>query len=265
MGSIEIVTGAAALANVASMPANVLIYGGPGTLKTTDAVEAFQQPDRCTAFMIPCEDGALKIIVSRILQEKWFVPDHPKETVKSWEQMVGTLQWLAENRSRYNAVIIDGLTPFSTNLYRQMQEQLKGNKNQFEVPTRVRNFLYWLREFIRSIGLHSIFIAHPVPPAVHDGIFYPGGFGIQPKTLTDEYFGQLDTVLRTDYLTIPGRSPQRVYYTGGMVWPSELPELSQPPDWRFWRTKNREGVQWAVVPANLRAFLRNRQPPYQGI
>jgi hypothetical protein len=72
-------------------------------------------------------------------------------------------------------------------------------------------------------------------------------------------------VLRVDYIAPPGAAPMRVYYTGGTDWPAELGPLSQPPDWRQWRTKNREGCGQAIVPADLGAFLRIRQPPYAGL
>lgn len=73
---IDIVTGSAAQQNAAGLPINVLLYGQPGTLKTTDAVSTFFRPDgSCSAFVIPCEDGALKTIAKR----GWPVPDHTKD------------------------------------------------------------------------------------------------------------------------------------------------------------------------------------------
>lgn len=259
--SVEIVTGADAQANVVGLPACVMIYGPAGIGKSTDAVSAFTKNGACTAFAIPCEDGALKSIAARGLP----VPDHPKHTVKSWEHMVEVIGWLAQNRGRYNAVIIDGISPFTSYVYKAEEDRLKGNKNKFMVPVAVRGYLFQLREWIRMIGMHAVFVAHASPPAVLDGVFYPGCPAFSPKSLTHEYVGQLDTVLRVDYLTIAGRPPFRVYYTGGEVWPESLGLLSQPPDWRAWRVKNREGVNQAVVPADLGAFLRTRNPPYAGL
>lgn len=258
---IKIVTGAQAQANVAGLPANVLLYGGPGTLKTTDAVTTFVRDGRCTAFAIPCEDGALKPIVSRGLP----VPDHPEQTVKSWGALTETIAWIVQHRQNYNAVILDGLTPLTSYLYREAQESMKGAKNKFDIPLMVRNQLFQLREWFRLLGLHSVFIAHGMSPAVQDGIFYQGGPLLSPKSMIPEYFGQLDTVLRVDYLNIIGQPPTRVYFTGGEQWPASLPAGSQPPDWRFWRAKNREGCASAVVPADLGTFLRSRQPPYGGL
>ena len=92
-----------------------------------------------------------------------------------------------------------------------------------------------------------------------------GGFSLSPKSLVGDFFGHVDTVLRVDHLVLPGRAPMRVMYTGGEQWPPELGTFGQPQDWRMWRTKNREGVGQAVVPADLGAFLRARQPPYAGL
>lgn len=258
---IEIVTGADAHANVVGQPANVLLYGGPGLLKSTDAVQAFTQNGRCNAFCIPCEDGALKGVAARGLP----LPDHPKYTVKSWGAMVESIGWLYQHRTNYTACIIDGFSAFSSYIYKEAEEQHRGNKNKFLVPVQVRNCLFQLREWIRGLGLHSVFIAHPLPPAVIDNIFYQGGFALSPKSIVPEYFGQTDTVLRVDHLVLPGRPAMRVYWTGGEIWPQELGTFGQPQDWRNWRAKNREGVAQSVVPADLGAFLRARQPPYWGI
>lgn len=257
---ISIVTGAAAEANVVGLPANVLLYGGPGIEKTTDLVRAFTVNGRCNAFVIPCEDGALKTIKPRGLP----VPDHPEKTVKSWAAMEEAIGWLAQNRQNYTAVAIDGFSAFTSYIYKEAEEQHKGSKNKFLVPVQVRNCLFLLREWLRALGLHSVLVAHPLPPAVQDGVFYQGGFSMSPKSLIGDFFGQLDTVLRVDYIALPGQSPQRVYYTGGQEWPASM-TMSQPPDWRFWRTKNREGCGSAIVQADLGAFLRARQPPYAGI
>jgi hypothetical protein len=253
---IDIVTGAAAQANVASLPANVLIYGNPGTNKTTDVVQAFTSNGRCNAFVIPFEDGALKAIASRGMP----VPDHPKNTVKSWSDLYQSLEWLIQHRQNYLACVLDGLTPLSTYLYNEATA--KGGKNKYDIPMMVRKQLLDLRDWIRAIGLHSVFIAHPMAPVVLDGVFHLGAPLLTPKTMISEYFGQIDTVLRVDYVQVMGQT-QRVYFTGGAAdWPQQIP---QPPDWRFWRTKNREGINHPIVPADLGALLKGRQPPYAGL
>jgi hypothetical protein len=38
-----------------------------------------------------------------------------------------------------------------------------------------------------------------------------------------------------------------------------------PADARAWFVKNREGCNYTVVPADLGAFLRMRNPPYQNL
>ena len=258
---IEIVTGADAQANVAGMPACAIIFGDPGTEKTTDAARAFTKNGRCNAFFIPCEDGALKAIAARGMP----VPDHPKQTVKSWGAMCEALGWLYEHRANYVGCVIDGISAFSSYIYKEAEDQHRGNKNKFLVPVQVRNCLFQLREWLRGLGLHSIFIAHPLAPTVMDGVFYRGGFSLSPKSLVGDFFGHVDTVLRVDHLVLPGRAPMRVFWTGGEQWPPELGTFGQPQDWRMWRTKNREGVGQAVVPADLGAFLRARQPPYAGL
>ncbi len=259
--SIEIVTGAQAQANVVSTPANVLLYGGPGMKKTTDSYEAFFKDGRCRAFFIPCEDGALKSIAAR----GYPIPDHPRDTVKTWTQMTETIAWLAQNRDKYVAGVIDGFSTFCNYVYKELEARFAGNRNKFAIPTEMRAVLYNLREWIRQIGLHSVFIAHSAPPAVLDGVFYAGGPAMVPKTMTDNYFGLLDSVLRVDWLTIPGRAPMRVYYTGGEIWPESLGTFGMPQDVRSWRVKNREGCNQMVVPADLGAFLRSRTPPYPGL
>jgi len=238
-----------------------MLYGPPGSEKTTDAVRAFTRDGRCTAFVIPCEDGALKPIAARGMP----VPDHVTEPVKSWSAMSQAIGWIAQNRQNYSAVIIDTISTFSAYLYRDVEKQYEGNKNKFLIPTTCRNYLYLLREWIRQLGLHSIFVAHAMAPAVLDGVFYRGGPLLTPKSMIEQYHGQIDSVLRVDTLALPGRPPFRVYWTGGELWPQELGVLTQPPDWRSWRTKNREGCGAAVVPADLGAFLRGRVPPYAGL
>lgn len=256
--TIEIVTGEAAAANVASQPVNLMLYGPPGTLKTTDAVSAFSNP-----FVIPCEDNALKIVAARGMP----VPAHVKNTVKSWAHMSESFAWLYQYKSHFTGLVIDGFSPFTSYLYKEAEEHFKGNKNKFAIPVYVRSCLLTMREWIRQLGLHCVIVAHPLPPAVLDGVFYPGGFSMQPKTLIGDFFGQTDTVLRVDHLQLQlGQPPVRVYYTGGTEWPEQLASTPQPADWRMWRTKNRDGYAAAVVPADLGGFLRGRQgPPYGGL
>jgi len=261
---IEIVEGEAAVANVYAQPANVMLYGPPGIGKTTSAISLFCKDGKCSAFAIPCEDGALKTIASLGLP----IPSHPKETVKTWGQMVDTIGWLAqpENRGRFTGVVLDGFSPFAANLYREAAASLKGN-NKFDIPVMVRNAMFQLRTWFRALGLHCIIVAHALPPTVQDGIFYPGLFEVVPKSIGRILFGEIDTVLRVDYITPgPGQKPIRVFFTGGEIWPQALGPMSvPPPDWRSWLMKNREGCNDAVVPADLGAFLRGRRPAYQGL
>lgn len=258
---IRILTGQDAQANVAGQPCNVMLYGPPGTLKTTDAVAAFIRDGRCNAFVIPCEDGALKPILAR----GWPVPDHPERTVKTWSDLQETIAWLAPNRQRYTAVIVDTVSTLTTYLLKEAEAQGVGSKNKFAIWSLMRTYLFSLREWIRMLGLHSVFIAHASPPSVADGVFYRGGPLLSPKTMMEQYFGLVDTVLRVDHVAVPGQGVSRVYWTGGEVWPQALGMLGIPPDSRAWAVKNREGCAQAVVPADLGAFLRARQPPYAGL
>jgi hypothetical protein len=139
--AIEIVTGAEAEANVAGAPGCIGLYGAPGTRKTTDTFEAFTVNGKCSAFAIACEDNALSILANR----RMAVPDHPKQTVKSWGQMEATIAWLAQNRGRYSAVIVDGFTPFTSYLYMEAESMFKGSKNKFQAPVHVRSCLFNLR------------------------------------------------------------------------------------------------------------------------
>lgn len=267
--TVEIFTGAAAQANAAAMPANILLYSDPGMGKSTDAVAAFCSDGACRAFVVQCEDNAIKAPVSRGLP----TPEH-SGTIKTWEDMYQACAFVQHYKSRYSALIVDGFSIFSSNLYKQAQETIgKSAKNKFDVPVFVRTKLIEFRGWLRDIGLHSVLIAHSVQPAMQDGIFYPGGFSVTPKSLIGDYYSQTDTVLRVGYVyptapttpPMPGAplpEPTRVYFTGGQAWPEQF---AQPHDWRFWRTKNREGCNSAVVPADLGAFLRAKQPPYGGL
>lgn len=267
--SVEIFTGDAAYANAAAMPANVLLYSDPGMGKSTDAVAAFCRDGRCHAFVAQCEDNAVKAPVSRGLP----TPEH-SGTIKTWEDMYQTCAFVQQHKSRYSAIIVDGFSIFSSNLYKQAQETIgKSAKNKFEVPVFVRTKLIEFRGWLREIGLHSVLIAHPVQPTMQDGLFFPGGFSVTPKSLIGDYYSQTDTVLRVGYVyptqpatpPLPGTpppEPTRVYFTGGQAWPEQF---APPPDWRLWRTKNREGCNAAIVPADLGAFLRSKQPPYGGL
>jgi hypothetical protein len=258
---IDIVTGAAAATNVASLPANVILYGPPGSCKTTDVAQAFTQDGRCSCFFITCEDGALKPIVARGMP----VPDHVKTPVKSWQEMQETLVWLGQNRGAYRAVAIDTISTWTMYLYKEMERAFEGNKNKFLIPLKMRECLFTVREWTRMIGLHCVMIAHSSAPEMRDGVFYRGGPLMAPRSMIEQYHGLVDSVLRVDHLALPGRPVTRVYWTGGEEWPAELGAFTQPQDWRAWRAKNREGCGKAVVPADLGAFLRSRTPPYQGI
>lgn len=264
---IEIFTGDAAVANASSLPANVLLYSGPGMGKSTDAVAAFCKDGRCTAFVIQCEPNAVKSPVKRGFP----VPEH-SAVVETWEDMQHVCTWLWEHRTRYTAAIIDGWSVFCSSLYKQATETVgKAAKNKYDIPTWVRGRMFELRTFLRNLGLHTVLLAHPIAPGVVEGVFYQGGFAMTPKTLVSEFFQITDTVLRVDNVypaqanalapTAPPE-PTRVYFTGGNIWPEQF---VQPPDWRFWRTKNREGCNAAIVPADLGAFLRASRPPYAGL
>jgi hypothetical protein len=253
--------GSQATANVVGEPANLLLYGPPGTCKTTDAVRAFTKDGRCTAFFIGCEDGALKTIAARGMA----IPDHVKKPVKTWAEMQETIAWLGQNRDKYSAVIIDTISTLSQYLYRELEAQHSSSKNKFLTPTAMRNYLFFIREWVRMIGLHSVLIGHAMSPVVQEGVFYRGGPLLSPKTMIEQYYGLIDSVIRVDDLIVPGRAPMRVYYTGGNEWPTELGPLSQPQDLHQWRVKNREGCNAAVVPADLSAFLKSRNPPYAGL
>jgi hypothetical protein len=258
---IEIATGDAAAANIASWPANVMLYGPPGSEKTTDVAKAFTKDGRCGCFFIPCEDGALKPILARGMP----VPDHVKNPVKTWQDMQDAVAWVMQHRDRYSAICIDTISTFSMYLYREAEEQFKGNKNKFLIPMLMRNCLFLLREWIRSVGLHSVFIAHGMAPEVKEGVFYRGGPLLAPKSMIEQYAGLLDSLIRVDYLDVPGAGRTRVYWTGGEEWPQQLGLLGRPQDAAHWRTKNREGCAAAVVPADLGAFLRARRPAYSGL
>lgn len=260
---IEIFTGDAAYADIVKQPANVLLYGGPGTGKSTDAASAFIKDGRCTAFVIPCEDNALKPLPARGLP----APDH-SAVVKTWGALEYAIYWVAQHRANYNAIILDGLSALTSNLYKEASETLR-TKSKWDIPVAVRNCLFTIRNWTMQLGLHTIMVAHPKPPGVEEGVFYPGAPLLVPRSMIAVYWALIDTVLRVDYLhpTTPGNPSLRVYYTGGNIWPTESlgPSYAPPADRHGWWVKNRDGVNQAVVPADLGAYLRARQPPYGGL
>lgn len=255
---IEIVSGADAAANVAGEPCNMVLYGPPGSGKTTDAVTAFTRDGRCTAFFIPCEDGALKPILARGLP----VPDHVKTPVKSWDDLVAAMTYVASARGRYNAVIFDTLSTWTANVYRTLEAGKP--KNKFEIPVTMRNMLYTIREGCRNLGLHVVYIAHEQAPWYDENGAFKGRGGplLVPKTAGDQFYGVIDTMLRVGMVGGLG-APSRVYFTGGPEWPQGAG--LRPADLDLWRMKNRDGCGLSVVPADLGAYLRARQPPYLGL
>lgn len=259
--AINIVSGAAAAANVAAEPCNLILYGPPGIGKTTDAVSAFTRDGRCNAFFISCEDGALKPILARGLP----VPDHAQAPVKTWDDLCEVMAYVAANRHLYSAVIIDTMTTWTANVYRQLEANKP--KNKWEVPTQMRNMLYSIREGCRNLGLHVVYIAHEAAPYYdeerkqHVG---KGGPALSPKTAFGLFQGVIDTILRVHTLQLGfGGSLQRVYSTGGPDWPKEAG--ARPSELDLWWAKNREGCASAIVPADLGTFLRGRVPPYAGL
>jgi hypothetical protein len=257
---IDVVSGPAAAANVAAEACNLILYGPPGSQKTTDAVRAFTRPDgSCSAFFISCEDGALKPILARGLP----VPDHPRAPVKSWEAMVEAVSYAGAHRNKYSAVIIDTVSTWTANVHREVDA--RGGKNKFAVWNTMRDMLYHLREGGRALGLHVVMIAHAMPPIYDESGAYkgPGGPLLVPKTAIDLFHGVIDTMLRVGTIQTVGQAPTRVYFTGGQEWPTGagLP----PADAGLWRVKNREGCGLMCVPADLGSFLRSRRPAYAGL
>jgi hypothetical protein len=258
--TIEIVSGPAAIANVANERFFLMLYGPPGSQKTTDAVKTFARPDGTNgAFFIPCEDGALKPILARGIP----VPDHPKDVVTTWAGLTEAVVYAGQHRNKYTAVIIDTISTWTSNVYKDLTENFKG-KNRYDIPVAMRKMLFDLRVGARGLGLHVIMIAHEMPPQYdfETNLFKgPGGPLLQPKTAIELFYGAVDTVLRITSVQT-GLTRSRVYQTGGETWP---PGVMVPGDSHLWRAKNREGCGNAIVDADLGAFLRARQPAYAGL
>lgn len=260
--TIDVVRGADAVANVANECFFVMLYGPPGSFKTTDAVRMFLREDGTNgAFYIPTEDGALKNVLALGLP----LPDHTKNVVRNVNDLASAVQYAATNRerNRYSAVIIDTLSTWTANVYKHLSETHK-SKNKWDIPVEMRKYLYNLRTGARELGLHVIMIAHEAPPqydfetALYKG---PGGPLLAPKTAIDLFYGEVDSVLRVMHVQ-HAMKRVRVYQTGGEVWPDGV---APPTDAHLWRAKNREGCNIAVVDADLGAFLRARRPAYKGL
>lgn len=257
---IEVVSGAAAVANVAAESCFLMLYGPPGSRKTSDAVAAFARPNGTNAaFFIPCEDGALKPVLARGLP----VPDHPKDVVRTWPDLVEVMTYVAHNRNRYSAVIIDTISTWAANWYKQIGDSHKNVKNKFLIPEIMHGNLADLRVGARNLGIHVIMIAHEMAPVYDESgaLKSLGGPLMVPRTAIERYYGQVDTVVRTTWVS-QGLTRQRVYMTGGEIVP---PGIVMPADAPLWKVKNREGCNHAVVDADLAAFLKARQPPYGGL
>lgn len=268
---MEILSGDVAAAAVAAEACNLMVYGGPGLGKTTEAVRAFCKGGRCTAFYVQCEHGALKPIAARLaVDPELAMPDTPKDpatgqvlTVVGWEPLWACLVHVAQNRGRYNALIVDTLTAWTTSTTEQLKAQGFGGKNGWAVPMQIYSYLDALRTYARQLGIHIVYTAHARAPGVQDGVFYQGGPETSPKRAGSYFYGAVDTMLRVDLMQIAGQV-QRVYYTGGLEWDMSTLGMA-PASWQQWFQKNREGVQQAVVPADLGAYLRARKPPYPGL
>lgn len=250
--SLEIVTGEAAAANVAAEPLFLILYGGPGQEKTTEVVKTFGK----SAFFIQCEPGALKPILARGLP----MPDHPKQVVQTWDDLVAAIAFAGQHRDRYRAVVIDTISTWSAHVYRDLEKKFKG----WAIPVAMRNYLITLREGARQLGLHVIMIAHAMPPQFNEQgqLQAKGGPLLTPKSAQGLFVPLVDTMLRVDTISA-GAESRRVFFTGGPTWPTGA---GMPPaDLQLWNVKNRDGCELACVPADLRAYLAGRQPPYVGL
>lgn len=257
---LDIISGEAAAAAIAAEPWNGMLYGGPGVGKTTQAVEAFTRDGRCTAFFVQCEEGALKPILAR----GSVIPDHPKGgIVVGWDAMYACFEHVHNNRGRYTALIVDNLTAWTANTEVALKAQGYGKRNGWEIPIMIRDYLITMRRFGRQLGVHIVYLAHAREAYTEDGFAYLGGPALYPKKAASLFYGAVDTMLRAGYLQA-GNKINRVFYTGGLEWPVEY-GMMPPADLLHWFQKNREGVQPAVVPADLGAYLRARRPPYAGL
>lgn len=263
---MEILSGDAVSAAVASEACNLLLYGGPGIGKTTEAVKAFIRDGRCLAFYVQAEEGALKSILAH--DPPLPMPDTVKgvngvHTVVGWDQLWACLMHVAQNRGKYTALIIDTLTAWTASTMLQLQQAGFGNKNGWAIPVLIRDYLTVLRNVARQLGVHVIYTAHARDPYVEDGVFYQGGPSLSPKKAGTMFYGAVDTMLRAEIMQVQGKS-RRVYITGGLEWDTTTLGMA-PTSWHQWFQKNREAVQQAVVPADLGAYLRARKPPYPGL
>lgn len=256
---IEILSGPAAAAAVAGEASNLLLYGGPGVGKTTQACDAFYRDGQFTCFAVVCEEGALK----PILVKYGHVPDHTTTIIRGWTPLWECVIHVASNRNKYNAMIVDNLTAWTAGTEAELKAAGYGKTNGWQVPIMIRDMLTAFRDACRRLGVHVIYIAHSRDPYTEEGVFYQGGPAMNPKKASNLFYGAVDTMLRAEVMNIQGKAT-RVYYTGGLEWDMGMLGLP-PPSWLQFFQKNREGVAQAVVPADLGAYLRARKPPFQGL
>lgn len=253
--SIEIVSGAAAIANVAAQPFNLMLYGGPGVGKTTEAVKTFMVGNECSAFVALADENGLAALPAAGLP----IPAHTARPVHTYEDLCEAA--VEADKRGFTGLIVDSLTTWTTVMYPVLQRTLKTN-NKWAIPVEMRTKLSDFRDGCRNLGIHVIYVAHAQPPFTDDaGNFNYGGPALTPKTAGALFYPRIDTMLRMDRLLAANRI-QRVFYTGGVDWPVGLGPM--PSDILMWFQKNREGCNDAVVPADLKGFLSGRQPPYKG-
>ena len=260
--AIEIVSGDAAVANIASEACNLMLYSPPGYGKTTDAVMTWIRDNRCRAFVIQGDPGGLKPILARGLP----IPDHTKRVVTTFEEVVEACMFAGSRRDLYDAVIFDGYSSWNETIVQALES--RNYKNKYALWNEIRGYLFAIRNGCRQLGIHVVYIAHERQPWFDEQRnFHPGGPQMAPKTVTQQLVGGVDSILRIGRV-----NGQRVYFTGGSEWPVAL-GATPPADMWSWYTKNREGVNQAVIPADpggvwntgLRNFLQARRPPYAGV
>ena len=198
----------------------VVLYGQPGSGKTTQAAMAF--PD---CFFVLSSPTALRPLASRIAADPecglrmpkfMVIPEFTPGTVNDPHDNYGAISTLVSNfvkavyakRCPYRGLVFDEWSAFNSRIDRDVRRNpkfitSKGTVDGWAVTRELRSFHRWLCAIPRGTGLPVVLICHPRPPIFDDDeksptrgqLKYRGGPALTPGTLIEQVCADADVVL----------------------------------------------------------------------